>query len=38
VIDLVGLAGYFAGLCMVMNVARTPPPPGDVAPLAHLPL
>ena len=38
VIDLVGLAGYFAALCMVMNVARTPAPAGEVAPLAHLPL
>jgi 4-carboxymuconolactone decarboxylase len=38
VIDLVGLAGYFAALCMVMNVAHTPPPSSDVPPLAHLPL
>jgi 4-carboxymuconolactone decarboxylase len=38
VIDLVGLAGYFAALCMVMNVARTPPPSSDAPPLAHLPL
>lgn len=38
VIDLVGLAGYFAALCMVMNVARTPPPSSDVSPLAHTPL
>lgn len=37
VIDLVGLAGFFAALCMVMNVAHTPAPQGDVAPLAHLP-
>ena len=37
VIDLVGLAGYFAALCMVMNVAHTPAPASDVAPLAHLP-
>ena len=38
VVDLVGLAGYFATVCMVMNVAGTPAPKGDVAPLAHLPL
>lgn len=38
VVDLVGLAGYFAALCMVMNVARTPPAASEVAPLAHLPL
>jgi 4-carboxymuconolactone decarboxylase len=38
VIDLLGLAGYFTTLCMVMNVARTPPPSGDVPPLAQLPL
>ena len=38
VIDLVGLAGYFAALCMVMNVARTPAPSTDVLPLVHLPL
>jgi 4-carboxymuconolactone decarboxylase len=38
VIDLVGLTGYFAALCMVMNVAGTPPPKSDVAPLPHLPL
>jgi 4-carboxymuconolactone decarboxylase len=38
VVDLVGLAGYFAALCMVMNVARTPAPASDVAPLARLPL
>ena len=37
VIDLVGLAGYFAALCMVMNVAHTPPPTSDVPPLAHPP-
>ena len=37
VIDLVGLAGYFAALCMVMNVARTPAPASDVAPLEKLP-
>jgi len=36
-IDLVGLAGYFAALCMVMNVAHTPAPKGDVAALPPLP-
>jgi 4-carboxymuconolactone decarboxylase len=36
-IDLVGLAGYFAALCMVMNVAHTPAPESDVAPLLPLP-
>jgi 4-carboxymuconolactone decarboxylase len=38
VIDLVGLAGYFCALCMVMNVARTPAPEGEVTPLPPLPL
>ena len=38
VIDLVGLVGYFATVCMVMNVARTPPPKSEVAPLQPLPL
>ena len=37
VIDLLGLAGYFTTVSMVMNVAHTPPPPGDVAPLQPLP-
>jgi 4-carboxymuconolactone decarboxylase len=37
VIDLVGLAGYFSAICMVMNVARTPAPRTDVLPLAHMP-
>jgi len=30
VIDLVGAVGYYATLAMIMNVARTPPPPGAV--------
>jgi 4-carboxymuconolactone decarboxylase len=39
VVDLVALAGYFAALCMVMNVARTPPPKAEVGPpLENLPL
>lgn len=38
VIDLAGLAGYFATVSMVLNVAHTPPEPGaDVAPLPALP-
>ncbi len=37
VIDLVGLVGYFAAVCMVMNVAHSPPPASDVPPLAHHP-
>lgn len=32
VIDLVSLAGYFALVSMVMNVAHTPPPAGGSAP------
>ena len=38
VIDLLGLAGYFTTVSMVMNVAHTPPPAGDVAPLQPLPI
>jgi 4-carboxymuconolactone decarboxylase len=38
VIDLVGLLGYFLAICMVMNVAHSPPPKSDAPPLAHLPL
>ena len=37
-IDLVGLAGYFITICLVMNVAHTPPPKSDAPPMAHLPL
>ena len=37
-IDLTGLVGYFIAICLVMNVAHTPAPKSDVAPLAHLPL
>ncbi len=36
VIDLTCLAGYYAMLAMVMNVARTPVPPGDALPLPVL--
>jgi 4-carboxymuconolactone decarboxylase len=38
VIDLLGLAGYFTTVSMVMNVAHTPPPAGNVAPLEPLPI
>ena len=37
VIDLVGLAGYYAMLAMVMNVARTALPEGKSPPLAPFP-
>jgi 4-carboxymuconolactone decarboxylase len=37
VIDLVGLVGYFIGICLVMNVAHTPAPKSDAPPLALLP-
>ncbi|MDE8347318.1 MAG: carboxymuconolactone decarboxylase family protein [Acidocella sp.] len=36
VIDLVAIAGYYGLLAMVMNVARTPAPPGDAPPLAPI--
>jgi hypothetical protein len=32
VIDLIGLAGYYAMIAMVMNVARTPAPDGPRLP------
>jgi 4-carboxymuconolactone decarboxylase len=34
VIDMIGVAGYYAFLSMMMNVARTPVPPGADVPLA----
>jgi 4-carboxymuconolactone decarboxylase len=37
VIDLVGVTGYYTMLAMIMNVARTPLPPGDQLPLAPFP-
>ncbi len=37
VIDLVGLTGYYTMLSMVMNVARTPLPPGEPLPLVPYP-
>jgi 4-carboxymuconolactone decarboxylase len=36
--DLLGLVGYFTTVSMVMNVAHTPAPKADVAPLEPLPL
>jgi 4-carboxymuconolactone decarboxylase len=37
VIDLIGVSGYYSMLAMMMNVARTPPPPGMAEPLKHFP-
>jgi 4-carboxymuconolactone decarboxylase len=37
VIDITGLCGYYTLLGMVMNVARTPLPPGKTPPLATFP-
>jgi len=37
VIDLVGVTGYYTMLAMIMNVARTPLPPGQQPPLAPFP-
>jgi 4-carboxymuconolactone decarboxylase len=37
VVDLVGLAGYYVLLAMVMNTARTALPPGTQPPLRPLP-
>jgi 4-carboxymuconolactone decarboxylase len=36
VIDLIGVIGYYSTLAMIMNVARTPLPPGRKAELARL--
>jgi 4-carboxymuconolactone decarboxylase len=30
IVDLVGMVGYFFTVCLVMNTAQTPTPPGDV--------
>lgn len=38
IIDLVGLIGYFIAVCLVMNVAHSPPPETEVAALAPFPL
>lgn len=35
--DLLGVAGYYTMLAMIMNVARTAIPEGDPVPLAGLP-
>ncbi len=37
VIDMLGIAGYYTMLAMVMNVARTPRPEGKPSPLAPFP-
>jgi 4-carboxymuconolactone decarboxylase len=37
VVDLVGLAGYFTTVSMVLNVAHTPAEPGALDPLPFLP-
>ena len=37
-VDLLGLVGYFTTVSMVMNVAHTPAPKGDVARLESAPL
>jgi 4-carboxymuconolactone decarboxylase len=37
VVDLTAVAGYYATLAMILNVARTPVPPRERSPLAELP-
>ena len=37
VIDMTGIAGYYSMLAMIMNVARTPLPPGKTPPLSLYP-
>lgn len=37
VIDLIGIIGYYSLLAMIMNVARTPLPPGEVPELEPFP-
>jgi 4-carboxymuconolactone decarboxylase len=37
VVDLTAVAGYYATLAMILNVARTPVPAGERSPLAELP-
>jgi 4-carboxymuconolactone decarboxylase len=37
VIDITGLCGYYSLLGMIMNVSRTPLPPGKTPPLAQYP-
>jgi 4-carboxymuconolactone decarboxylase len=36
IVDLVGTVGYFYAVCLVMNVANTPAPRSEVAPLLPL--
>ena len=36
VVDLTAVAGYYTTLAMILNVARTPVPPGERSPLAEL--
>ena len=38
VVDLTAVAGYYATLAMILNVARTPVPAGERSPLAELPV
>jgi 4-carboxymuconolactone decarboxylase len=38
VIDMLAVLGYFTSVSMVLNIARTPAPAGEVAPLQALPL
>ncbi len=37
VVDLTAVVGYYTTLAMILNVARTPLPPGERSPLAELP-
>ena len=37
VIDMLGVAGYYSMLAMIMNVARTPLPDGEAPPLKPFP-
>jgi 4-carboxymuconolactone decarboxylase len=37
VVDMTGLVGYYTTLAMIMNVARSPLPPGKTPPLAAFP-
>jgi 4-carboxymuconolactone decarboxylase len=37
VVDLTAVAGYYTTLAMILNVARTPVPPGERSPWAELP-
>jgi 4-carboxymuconolactone decarboxylase len=37
IVDLIGVNGYYSFLAMMMNVARTAPPPGKVEPLKYFP-